>query len=57
MATEGPFHTDNNGLGDLESEQLYLEVKRIFRDLSFFLKTEYILGCKYPSKTSNGSSS
>jgi hypothetical protein len=26
MATEEPFHTDNTGLGDLESEQLYLEV-------------------------------
>jgi len=26
MTTEEPFHTDNTGLGDLESEQLYLEV-------------------------------
>jgi hypothetical protein len=26
MGTEGPFHIDNTGLGDLESEQLYLEV-------------------------------
>jgi hypothetical protein len=26
MATEELFHTDNTGLGDLESEQLYLEV-------------------------------
>jgi hypothetical protein len=26
MATDEPFHTDNTGLGDLESEQLYLEV-------------------------------
>jgi hypothetical protein len=39
MATEGPFHTDNNGLGDLESEQLYLEVKNIARDHSLFLKS------------------
>jgi hypothetical protein len=27
MNTEEPFQTDNSGLGDLESEQLYLEVK------------------------------
>ncbi len=53
MATEGPFHTDNNGLGDFESEQLYLEVNISF-DLSSF--DEYFLGCKYSSKTSNGSS-
>jgi hypothetical protein len=31
MATERLFHTDNNGLGDLESEQLYLEVKNLRR--------------------------
>jgi len=27
MARDEPFHIDNTGLGDLESEQLYLEVK------------------------------
>jgi hypothetical protein len=38
MATEEPFHTDNTGLGDLESEQLYLEVKiySIFLLIFFF---------------------
>ncbi|CAF3951788.1 unnamed protein product, partial [Rotaria sordida] len=33
MATEEPFHTDNTDLGDLESEQLYLEAANILQKL------------------------
>ncbi|CAF3716533.1 unnamed protein product [Adineta steineri] len=33
MATEETFHTDNTGLGDLESEQLYLEAANILQKL------------------------
>ncbi|CAF0894611.1 unnamed protein product [Adineta ricciae] len=33
MATDEPFQTDNTGLGDLESEQLYLEAANILQKL------------------------
>ncbi|CAF5212987.1 unnamed protein product, partial [Rotaria magnacalcarata] len=33
MATEEPFHIDHTDLGDLESEQLYLEAANILQKL------------------------
>ena len=55
MSIEEPFHTDNTDLGDLESEQLYLEV--IIELDFFFLSSEYfflydIIGSEYSTKTS-----
>lgn len=37
MTTDEPFPTDNTGLGDLESEQLYLEVNIYFKKIIFFI--------------------
>ncbi|CAF4948418.1 unnamed protein product, partial [Rotaria sp. Silwood1] len=33
MTTEEPFHTEHTDLGDLESEQLYLEAANILQKL------------------------
>jgi hypothetical protein len=55
MTTDEPFPIDNSGLGDLESEQLYLEVKTIdIVHLSFDIVLLSLVGSQYTSETSIG---
>lgn len=55
MATEDPFRTDNPGIGDLESEQLYLEVtKDEYPYKNSTLRSIFLQGGKHLTETPNG---